>query len=251
MISWDSLLDAVGSARWIQAEDATIDLVRTGRFRDPHARVKTAIVVAQARILGQLDARGAYAALLPALSDPALRELEPSWLARANVVSTFVLGAPDGRYVEPARLEASLRHATGLTRHAVDPDLRALGAVATLGGGVVTPAASRVASHGLEVEEDLGAATEPVTRCLVLETRVVRAGSDGPAAAEVLEEAFALAQSIGFDAAVARLSLIAASAGPASRRGDALEMARAAIRRGGIAAPWLLGRLAELESELG
>jgi hypothetical protein len=207
-MGYETLLEAIGRAEWGRAEDATLDLLHSGRFRDPRERAKTAIVLAQARILGRLDARGAFTALLSALVDPILPELEPAWLARTHMVSTFILGAPEASFLETGWLDASVHLATALVRHPADDDLRALAGVALLGGGVVLPPADRVERYFVEVAPSLDRATEPVTRCLALEARALAAGPKRPDSWAHIEAGLVLARAIGFEASEARLSEI-------------------------------------------
>jgi len=240
MSASDFLLEMLGAGRFRAVEDAWVELFRSGKLREPRERARCAIVVAQARALGPLDARGAMVALLAALNDPGWRALSPIDLARANVVSTIAVTAP-GRDLEvPAALARVLSRAGPALGRAMDPDLRALAAVAMLGGGVDLPDAGRVERFGGEVANDLDGAVAPVTRCLALE---VRAAQREPSSRRLAERGVRLARRIGFDAADARLSIALGESTPDPiERARAFESATAAIRRGGIAAAWLKDR---------
>ncbi len=211
-MGYDELLRAIGRAEWNRAEDATLELLHSGRFRDPRERAKTAIVLAQARILGRLDARGAFTALLSVLVDPILQELEPRWVARTHVVSTMVLRAPEAAFLETTSLDASIHLATALVRAPADDDLRALAGVALLGGGVVVPPVHRLEQYFAEVQPSLCRATEPVTRCLAFEAHAAAAGASTGDNLVHVEAGLALARSIGFDASVARLRQLSETA---------------------------------------
>lgn len=249
-MSPEALLDAIGHGRWNLAEEAAIELLHSGGFRDTRRSAIAAVLLAQTRVLGRLDTRGALTLLMPVIGELGSGSLEPRWSAQAHVVSAFVFAAPGGRTRDRARLELSLGLARAELSDSDLGDLRALAALAALGAGVAAPSCDLTLRHYRALAHDLSLASTPVTRVLCGEVRATLARAEMPCeAARQLDRALELAATIGFNAAEARITLGLAELSHGQARARYIAAARAAMTRGAIDARWLALRIQATERD--
>jgi transcriptional regulator of acetoin/glycerol metabolism len=202
-------LSDLNEGRWTAAEQRFTSALTQAAGRRS-AQALAVIGVAQARLFGRRDARGAFALLQTLFGrEPQLR---PTERARLHVVAAFLF----------ADEEPSVHDRVSAARHAVLAR-QTLGEVHDLELAALCAAAESLLfafdadRHGfLELSEErhreLQRASSPVTRCLALEVDAMRALAAGQRdrEAELLGRALEDARALGFAAAEARLLLRAA-----------------------------------------
>jgi hypothetical protein len=244
MMSPEKLLHAIGHARWSVAEDAAVELLHNGGFREVRDCWIAAVLLAHTRVLGRLDVRGALTLMLPVISELGKGRLDARWSAHAHVVAAFVFAAPGSVARDRARLGLGLALASEVFPEIEGGELRALAALASLGAGVDLPSSSLALRHYRELSADLALAESPVAQVLHAEVRGAMALADAAAGAHrELEHALELACDIGYDAAEARITLALAEISGGQERARLLAASRAAVSRGAIDARWLSLRI--------
>jgi hypothetical protein len=199
----------LGSGNWAAAEQGFTGLLTRGGAGA--ARDALAIVgVAQARLFGRLDTRGAFAMLQSLLHSPQLLDDESA--IRLDITAAFLFSTVDAALCDPERAR---RHATDAARRLSTSQDRELGALAASAELLAMSLLGDAAAFLRGVEQRrrlLDAAREPVTRCLHLEILALAALARGGDVEE--REAFRLAleaaSALGFAACEARLQACAA-----------------------------------------
>lgn len=166
--------------------------------------------VAQARLFGRLDTRGAFA-MLQSLLHPGLK-LDEASAIRLDIVAGFLFATVDGGLYDPER---ALRHATAAAerlRASPDVELRALAVSAELLALSLAGEAPRFLAAVEQHRSILDSAREPVARCLRLEILALAtlARGDELQAHSAFRLALDAATSLGFAASQARLQACAA-----------------------------------------
>lgn len=240
-------LGDLSQANWAAAERGFASALTHSALRAGYGALSI-VGVAQARLLGRMDARGAFAMLQSILQKPA--ELGAHVATRLHVVAALLFGTPEVGLFDPDLSRAHVRAARAALAREPDPELSALAAIAELFAALDGDASAFVALAQARAAE-LTTETSAVTRCLLLEVRALArlAASDGAGEARLLEEALAAAHSLGFDALAARVLARQARqsllAGDRTQALDELALAAAALVRAGAEGSWLQLALAE------
>lgn len=200
-------LDDLSQGRWAAAEQRFTAALTQGRRS---AQALAVMGVAQARLFGRRDGRGAFAMLQTLFGHE--QRLSPAERARLHVVAAFLFADDEPSLHDQARAESHAALARQVLGEIADVELRALCAAVELllfaFDSERQEFLERFAARGAELQ----LARSPVTRCLALEVEALQALCRGEHEREaaLLGRALDDARALGFAAAEARLLLRAA-----------------------------------------
>lgn len=198
----------LSSGRWAAAEQGFTGLLTRGGGEA--ARDALAIIgVAQARLFGRLDSRGAFAMLQALLHAGA--PLEATVAIRLDIVAAFLFATVDGGLCDPARARAHAAAAVAALESSPENELRAMAASAELLAISLNGDRAAFLTALSSRRPLLDAAREPVARCLRLEILALAAlAALDPREPVYSREALDAASTLGFAACEARLQACAA-----------------------------------------
>jgi len=205
-IQTERALNDLSQGRWTAAEQLFTATLTQGAGRS-RLRALSVVGVAQARLFGAGDARGAFAMLQGLLGQEA--GLPTGERARLHVVAAFLFSSAEVGLYDRERAARHADFASRLLANEHDDELAALAAVAELLVQALSADAARFLLLLSTRQAVLDAALEPVTCCLRLEVLAVAALSRGEReeSSRLLGLALERARSLGFGGCEARLLL--------------------------------------------
>jgi transcriptional regulator of acetoin/glycerol metabolism len=199
----------LNQGRWAAAEQRFTASLTHGAARS-RSQALSVVGVAQSRLFGRRDARGAFAMLQSLLGQE--QALEPLQRARVHIVAAFLFASAEPGLFDRTRAAGHAALARGLIANSNDTDLVALAATAELLIQALVAEPGTFLALFAARASALAQASEPVTRCLAQEVGAMAALAQGDSEREVALLARALedARALGFAACEARLLLRAA-----------------------------------------
>jgi hypothetical protein len=226
----------LSQGRWAAAEQRFTGSLARGAARSK-VEALAVIGVAQSRLFGRRNARGAFALLQSLLGQES--SLGSEERARLHVVAAFLFSGDEVGLYEPARARRHAELGLELSSRGADGDLAALAACAELLIVALDGEPRAFLELSASRAELVSRASGPVTRCLVLEVEALVAHCRGQTAraAELLGRALENARALSFAACEARLvRRIARRALDACAPDDMNTTSRAALSTGNDAA---------------
>lgn len=195
------VLSDLARARWDVVEQEALAEVAGGHATSPDRHAFVAVAIAQARVIGHLDARGAYLMLTPALAS--WRLLPGEIAARAHIVAAMIHAASHEPLYNLGKVTSHLASARAL---APSDSVTALATVVELDALSRVDGVAFARTFG-RVKHEFETFAEPVTRVLALEVQAaaMRIAGDMDGERRQLGLALAAAKALGFAAAEARI----------------------------------------------
>ena len=199
----------LNQGRWAAAEQRFTASLTEGAARS-RSQALAVVGVAQARLFGRRDTRGAFAMLQSIFGHE--QALEPLQRARLHIAAAFLFASDEPGLFNRTRAEQHAALARQFVLSRGQSDLVALAATAELLIVGLAGEPRRFLAQFAAQASALSGASEPVTRCLVQEVEAMAALARGDAQAEarLLSRALDDARALGFGACEARLLLRAA-----------------------------------------